>query len=252
MITGKDQEHVPLAHLSIESFVEQSYIAKVLIIVNDGNLSVLEGTRFSSNPCICEKIIPRKPDQKLGALRNIAVSFVPAGGVWVQWDDDDYRHRSCMAGQLAHMQSKQAGIVFLQRQIHIDLLWNSSFKYEYGEWGLWGTLMANSSVPAVRDLRLPNLDRGEDNYYDTLRAVVNSSVWSNEPRMYFRVIHGRNTWDRAHFKPEIRFRRNTWCIRMEDICTRDAVRDTAAMFALYYKVSAWTTPESVTKAASRL
>ncbi len=243
MITGKDGLHEELAKLSILSFQEQDYGSKVLIILNDGNYSLKRNTTTVSattaqaaavadDPCVCEIRLKKKPSRQLGTLRNMAMDAVPANGVWVQWDDDDWRVRTCMRLQYEEMVRQQADIVFLQRQIHVDLLWNSTFKYEYGEWGIWGTLMVNTSHPSARGLRLPNVDKGEDLYYDYLREKLRAVVWNNPPEQYFRIIHGFNTWDRAHFKPELRFRHNTWCLRMFS-CPPHVVRDSKRMFALY-------------------
>ena len=237
MVTGKDREHLPLAHLSLRSFEEQTYPYKAMIILNDGELSTLQNTSFVRNPCICERRVRKAVGQKLGTLRNMLMRMVPAGKVWMQWDDDDYRSRECMQGQLQVMMNNASDMVFLRRQIHVDMLWNSTFKYEYGGWGLWGTLMVNTSKPAARTLELPNLDRGEDLYYDDLRAQLRHTVWDNEPQQYFRIIHGRNTWNRAHFKPDLRFRRNTWCLLMDRWCTDEVKDKMRAIFDLYGKAA---------------
>jgi hypothetical protein len=62
--------------------------------------------------------------------------------------------------------------------------------------GLWGTVMANSSNSFVKNLELPNIARGEDNFYDGLKDQVHWELWDNPAQMYFRIIHGLNTWYR--------------------------------------------------------
>eukprot|EP00047_Mylnosiga_fluctuans_P008740 m.259967 g.259967 ORF g.259967 m.259967 type:complete len:335 (+) comp23099_c0_seq1:39-1043(+) len=232
MITGKDALHYRLANLAIKSFVQQTHPSKALVIVNDGS-----GTPTlpdSSASCICELRVPRKDGIKLGDLRNLAIDQVPRGHVWVQWDDDDWHDPQCMAGQLATMVEKRAAMVFLQRQLQVDIIGNSTFKYEYGEWGIWGTIMGNSSFDAIRGLRLPSTDRGEDLEYDALKSRVPWALWDNPPAMYYRVIHGFNTWDREHFRPNQRGQPGVWCFRVaEEHCGPAVLRDTRNVFDIY-------------------
>lgn len=99
MITGKDAAHLQLAIMSAQSFFNQTYPSKVLVVINDGSSYQL--APLLNNPCLIELIVPPPPEGSsyyaserltLGQLRNIGLEAIPRLAVWVQWDDDGGCH----------------------------------------------------------------------------------------------------------------------------------------------------------------
>jgi glycosyltransferase involved in cell wall biosynthesis len=188
MITGKTPLHREFAARAAANFFAQTYPEKKLIVVNDGayRMPDIFGGRLSE--------IRVEQKLKLGALRNISLDQVPEGALWVQWDDDDWRHPELLARQYGALAQENAAACVLRRQVRYAILQNSAWveNREYIE----GTVMARSTK-----LRYRNLPKAEDTHF--LRAYAAEhrvAKWDNPPRYYIRLIHGHNTWDAAHFR----------------------------------------------------
>ena len=54
---------------------------------------------------------------QLGELRNRGLAAVPPGAVWVQWDDDDWRHEQLLEQQMACLRDHTHPIAFLRSQV---------------------------------------------------------------------------------------------------------------------------------------
>eukprot|EP00047_Mylnosiga_fluctuans_P006525 m.247456 g.247456 ORF g.247456 m.247456 type:complete len:465 (-) comp15396_c0_seq1:202-1596(-) len=232
MVTGKDEAHVPMALLSVSSFLEQSHPAKVLLIINDGTRAIKEAARLAEDPCICEIMVPRIDGVKLGTLRNLALRLIPSRAVWIQWDDDDYHHPDAIAAQLSVLQKRHAAIVMLKRQMQLDLTLNSTYVWTYPG-GIWGTIMMNTSFPRIASLQFRNLAKGEDLAYDDLFWRTPVVEWDNHSEMYFRIIHNSNTWGRDHFQVARRFKRDVWCHGVPAGCRPAAVPYIRTLMAAY-------------------
>lgn len=127
MITGKDRLHHQLALLAIESFFNQTYPAKALVIVNDGQYRLHKEVAADHRPCVLEIGLQPDPKRLLGELRNIGSQAVPVGMTWVQWDDDDWRHPSLLARQMACLQSvPPPAAAFLRQQMQFHLVHNAT------------------------------------------------------------------------------------------------------------------------------
>ena len=114
MITGKHVHREKLARLSVKSFVEQTYSNKKLLIINDGE--------YSLSDLNCDEVEEIRVDNsdgklKLGGLRNVAFDHMQEGDVWVQWDDDDWRHPSLLEIQYKYLSDNDVGACFLNEQV---------------------------------------------------------------------------------------------------------------------------------------
>ncbi len=188
MIIGKSPVHRAFALRAVDNFFAQTYPAKKLIVVNDGEyrLSEIYGNTLTE--------IHLKQKFSLGELRNISLEQVSEGALWLQWDDDDWRHPELMARQYAVLQRERAEACVLTRQVQFALTQNSAW-VEHREI-IEGTIMARSNA-----LRYKPIGKEEDRlfFFEYIRQckVVK---WENPPRYYIRLIHGHNTWDAAHFR----------------------------------------------------
>ena len=198
MITGKDEHHFNLANNSIQSFLEQSYPNKELVIINDGeyNFDHIQDDR------VREIHLNRK--YPLGSLRNIGLEAIPKNAVWMQWDDDDWHHPEVMKRQYDYMISNGADMCLLSNQVQycfrIDSAWVLSRR------GIPGTVMCRNK----KDIRYPLLNKDEDTqFYRDYRKKYKASWFQNPPHLYLRFIHGSNTCDEEHFGIAYR-KENSW------------------------------------------
>lgn len=185
MITGRPGRQ-PFAQAAVESFRRQTYRNRVLVVVNDGDYGLdLSGVMG------VEVTVPR--GRTLGDLRNLALEAVPGGAVWVQWDDDDWRHPEALAWQRGFLGDELLGAQ-LGAQVQYAFALDAAWLVERPR-GIEGTIMARHV-----GVRYPSLARGEDTVFrDALGRRGRVAVAPNPPRHYLRFIHGRNTWDEAHF-----------------------------------------------------
>jgi len=186
MITGKDPHHIPLALLSIQSFLSQTYPNKCLIIVNDG--------AFSFNDLNSELIVEIKLEQKkiLGALRNIALSHIPENALCIQWDDDDWHHPDLLQKQYAHLVQTDADMNYLTRQVRYDLKTNAAW---VARQQLEGTVLFRKKA----EILYPDLSRGEDTeFFNRYQQKFPVAGFENTAHYYIRFFHGFNTTLKEH------------------------------------------------------
>ena len=185
MITGKDPVRLPLAQMAVNSFAQQSYPNKKLVIVDDG------GFEFDLDGLDAEHVRVER-GMTLGELRNVSLDAVPDGAVWVQWDDDDWRDPTCIAEQ--YDQLGDAGAVVLKNQIQFLVRAGRSWVVTRKS-GIEGTIMARKN-----HVRYPPMKRSEDSVFrDRMKRAVKWRVWDNPAWQYIRLIHGANTWPEGHF-----------------------------------------------------
>lgn len=190
MITGKTDEHLKFAINSTKSFLKQTYDNKELIIINDGNYKIKD---YIDDDRIKEYILDEK--YLLGELRNFSLDKVPSGGLWVQWDDDDWHHEDFIKLLHNHMFSNKLKVCTIKQQIRYSFKINSA-------WNVWGddNFGIEGTIMAYKDdeIRYQNLKKGEDSYFllDYQEKYKNSfGVFDNPPYLYLRFIHDNNTWD---------------------------------------------------------
>lgn len=187
MITGKDTYHEKLARCGVLSFLFQTYPNKHLIVINDGEYSL---------DCNSEEITEVKLEKKyvLGALRNIGLQQVPEHALWIQWDDDDWRHPSLIEEQYNFLKAHDADLCSLKNQLQYAFRINSA-------WGVtrpWieGTILCRKK----NDVWYPEKKLSEDTvFYDSYCKKYKSVVWNNPIYYYLRFIHGHNSWHDNHF-----------------------------------------------------
>lgn len=201
MITGKDDFHKSLAEKSIQSFLQQTYPNKHLIIVNDGNYSLGHLNK--------EVITEIKLDKKhvLGELRNIGIKQIPENGMYLQWDDDDWHHPDLMAKQYKYIKTHSADGCILMSQVRYcfktNAAWTTSRKS-----GIEGTIMCRRK----EGILYPEDAKGEDSIFlKDYKKKYKLIKWDNPEFYYLRFVHGHNTWDENHFKLE-KFKKNEWSI----------------------------------------
>jgi glycosyltransferase involved in cell wall biosynthesis len=216
MITGKDEFHKFLAERSVQAFLAQTYPNKHLIIVNDGNYSLGDINK--------ELITEIKLDKKyvLGMLRNISWNQIPEGGLYFQWDDDDWHHPDLMKKQYEYMKKNSADACILLSQVmycfRINAAWVSSRKS-----GIEGTVICRKKG----DILYPEMARSEDSVFlNEYKKKYKLVKWDNPAHYYLRFVHGHNTWDDNHFKLD-RFKENEWLI------SKDAIAYLAKIVPLY-------------------
>ena len=197
MITGKDPHHLKLALNSVKSYQRQTYKNKELIIINDGNYSILDHVDDDS---ITEIKLERDPNRTLGQLRNISLDQVEDGEYWVQWDDDDWHREDFIEHFMNKMLVEDLDVVAMNAQVRHCFEYNNS----YVHWFRNGTPIAGTLVSKKLPFRYPSKRKSEDS--DFIVEIMNSSYkfkiidTSKEPDLYLRFIHGNNTWNElSHF-----------------------------------------------------
>jgi hypothetical protein len=201
MVTGKFRERYRMALWSLRSFERQSYENKHLIVINDGPSYLNRGSvrEFKKNVHEIALHSPNGVPAKLtlGDLRNIALAHVPSGGIWMQWDDDDWHHEDAMKLQYEQMRSTAADICYLKSQIQLLASENRMWIRDREE-GIPGTIMARR----FPDMFYPPIARNEDTEFSHANSHRRVTVFDNPPTHYIRLIHGMNTWEKQHFLDE--------------------------------------------------
>jgi hypothetical protein len=192
MVTGKDRFHAWLARNAIVSFLAQTYGNRFLVIVNDGDFT-FECVDVPRDRITQVQLAER---QVLGALRNRSLDCVPAGALWVQWDDDDWHHPELIAKQYEVLAAHQAEACLLRHQVKYAFSAHAGWS-DFFPGGFAGTLMARNRP----DLRYPNVPRSEDSAFcHALKQTCHWIAWDNPAHYYLRFIHGHNTWPDSHFQ----------------------------------------------------
>ena len=199
MITGKDVHHEKLARLSVKSFVEQTHPNKKLLIINDGEYSLSD---LNSNEVEEIRVDNSDGKLKLGGLRNVAFDYMQEGDVWVQWDDDDWRHPNLLETQYKYLIDNNVTACFLYKQVRYFFALNHAKPFNRGrprprqgnrKYGIWGTIMARFDGNCEL---YPNLAKAEDDHIYPHQQI--NSV-QTPAHYYIRFIHGYNTWKIHHF-----------------------------------------------------
>jgi glycosyltransferase involved in cell wall biosynthesis len=192
MVTGKDPARNWLARASVESFKQQTYIHKDLLIVNDGGVPLLTDDHDER---IRELMVPKQ--DTLGDLRNIGID--EAKGSWImQWDDDDWSHPARMRYQMESA-GDRGWPVLLRYQVRYSFTNNAAkvWKWNYPSTpGIPGTILH----PRLPSCKYRSEGKAEDEHFlndhfgDAI-TVLNNKWYAH---YYIRVYHGNNTWDERH------------------------------------------------------
>ena len=191
MITGQKGRDPLFVERAIESFQEQSYPEKELVIINHGSHSYArEG--------ITE--IKSKDGLKLGEYRNIALAHIPENEMWVIWDDDDWKHHKLIEKQYQFILSNNIDGCILDRFVfwvyHANFIVNSP--NEYMLW-LSSTIMCRNK----RDVAYPPIDLGEDGkFFVEYGSKYQLRKWDNPSHYFIRLVHGINISDVGDYLSE--------------------------------------------------
>jgi len=206
MVTGKDDFHCHLARNSIQSFLEQTYEPKFMIIVEDGNYSFAKIAEKHNNIVVVNARRVDNKRYKLGMLRNLGLNTLPKNNsLFVQWDDDDYHHPQYISMMYQRMEKHSADAMVLQEQVMYsfvsdDLDWEDEHKVSIKYDGILGTIMARDK--GIR-YKSHEIKREDATYVQYLKSRnIKLKVWKNHqaPEAYIRFVHGRNTWGSGHFR----------------------------------------------------
>ena len=243
MVTGKDPSRIPLAEAAIQSFQDQTYENKILIVVNDGdglfdNWEVETIGQLSPLPAKVDAIdtlshrvihVRVQPGQSLGKLRNIGlkVSELQRADFVIQWDDDDFYHKHRIEYQIAG--SAVGYCTLLKNQIRYDMVNNNAFnfRWKYDNCpGIPGTILHPlKPTQYYADQRKGEDETFIDQHFHNRCIVLDNLV---NPQLYVRLVHGSNTWDTHHIMqkmPGFGLCRNTWHLTREQAHYLNGVLD---------------------------
>lgn len=176
---------------SYKYFREQTYPAKKLLVVTDGEDREHEFlkslARLDKNVTVLHVGGPRKI---LGELRNLSIKYSPSD-LSIQWDDDDWYGPTRIMDQFKGLGTGQA--VMLQEQLHYFRDTNQ-VAWTVDSSGVEGTLLLDRRC----GLKYPLEKRGEDTVLKKALQVSNLLNLVPGGTCYCRTYHGNNTWDREH------------------------------------------------------
>jgi glycosyltransferase involved in cell wall biosynthesis len=192
MITGKTPGHRRLAEFAVKCFHEQLYLGeKELVIIN----TAADAPWFDGQPEVVE--YATEDSLTLGELRNVSMD-VATGDLMLQWDDDDWHGPNRMSIQvLCH---RPGHLTLLQRQLRLDITSGMHGLYDGAKCktcmmgGIVGTMLYDKTTRRFRHLPKREDSRFSKPYRDGRINVIQN----NDPRLYVRLYHGGNTWDKKH------------------------------------------------------
>ncbi len=198
---------------SIRLFLEQDYVNKELVIVDDGD------------DCI-EEVVPR--DQRiryirqscgsLGAKRNVACEEA-RGEIILHWDDDDWYAPWRMTYQIDSLLSGDFDLCGIACMFFVDPV--SQVAWEYVFSGSSPSWVGGASFCYWKSFwqnrRFANVTRGEDARF-LLRTRIKLKVLPNH-KFFAGRVHDRNTCKRAVARyPKVSLER--LCAALGDGCLR--------------------------------
>ena len=227
MVTGKGLGRRALATWAIASFAKQTYSKKKLIIINDGEYSVLSpetsnppyGTRFlrldggdnrawinatarhhrlqidgvARSLDAVEVFVDRTNVTLLGDLRNVAFDFMPVNALWVQWDDDDFSHPRRLEVQWNHMKRRGVHVSVLRRQLVYNTITGQHSIHEClpeGRRYSWLGHEGTIMARAFTTARYAPKRVGEDTSFLVMlqdSAGIHVSIVENDPSLFIKV-----------------------------------------------------------------
>jgi glycosyltransferase involved in cell wall biosynthesis len=185
MPTADRHRFVPQA---IDYFLRQSYPARELIVVDDGEDSV-EDLVPRSDQIRYVRLAHRRP---LGAKRNLACEMA-SGEIIAHWDDDDWMADWRLAYQLAALSDKSLGVCGVSQLFFSEPATGRAWVYVRSRPGAWvagGTLCYHKAL--WQRYPFPELTDGEDTLFIS-RIPVEWVVNLKDNRFYVATVHARNT-----------------------------------------------------------
>lgn len=190
---------------SIESFINQSYLNKELIIVcSHCNIHDIKTINKYIDNKISFLIYKISNNISLGEARNISIN-ISNGEYICQWDDDDISHPDRLQYQYDWNIQNNCNASILSAQYHLFenvqpnklYLENRIKKNENIHSGWPGTILAKKSI--LKDI-YPKIRINED--VDGLSKIQDLQVikYENDFYHYIYSFHGNNTWNYDHNK----------------------------------------------------
>jgi glycosyltransferase involved in cell wall biosynthesis len=202
-------DRLSLAKYAVLSFAAQTYPAKELVVVSDGQARFRHALERYAAALGLERVrfvYAGAERLTLGRLRNLSVEAA-MGDIVCQWDDDDYSHPERLKLQVDELIRTDAGASFFND--HLQFVDEQGALY----WVDWTLAHAESGMDHLapgtmmmrRDLRFrypedgPSARQGED-------SVLLDSIWRgtkvaplrNAGYLYLYRSHGANTFSREH------------------------------------------------------
>lgn len=169
---------------AVKNFLTQDYDNAKLIIISESKIE----DRSLNDDRILQVPVRRDGETAptLGELRNIALEFVPLGGLWTVWDDDDIRSTGYLSS-MKHFLGKK-DYVFITKRIEYNLntgySWVMQLKPGF-------VLFFGRKRPSIR---YDEVNVNEDvRLRDHIKSSFKTVVVDNDPRMYIRTVHDDNT-----------------------------------------------------------
>ena len=187
------RERVALAQRAIQCFRKQTYPNRELIVVDDDPRDELRRwVDALHDPQIQYMKLPDE-NKPLGELRTI--SLQEARGEYIsQWDDDDISHPERLRMQMLAISTLSVDASFLHRQ----LLWCPERRYL----GISSYGLAENTMVAKKE-KLGGyrpLKKGEDTLLCHDLIKKSDVALCDRPDLYTYVFHGKNVWDKDHFR----------------------------------------------------
>jgi len=204
MITNDGREEMFLK--SYQSFKNQIYQNKELIVITDGTLSYKSFIEQTVDPSV--RLVFLDGKYSLGALRNIAIRLCD-GDYFVQWDDDDFNGPNRISYQLKHLLYSKKNICYFTDQLHYyfpnnQVFWESWSDFHSGNITKYsiipGTIMAKTPFtwryPSIGD----KSKAGEDTVlaYQICQNNEEEITLLSHGLMMIYSYHGKNVWDLEH------------------------------------------------------
>jgi len=218
-VTGKSPWHIEhVLPQAIQAFAEQTYppdrMAMVLVCEREEEIEPIRAI-VSNQLCwrgIAFSVGCDKPP--LGNLRNAALDEAArtADGdrhLVIQWDDDDWHHPDRIAEQVKHWRAAPEKPCFLHRQLCYSWTHDTAYVREFPNTFIHGTIL-HINEPHVR---YPVQGKEEDSVF--LGNWPAYTHWPNDPCLYVRFDHGRNTWDHRHIMREVADEHGKWDVKPE-------------------------------------
>jgi hypothetical protein len=197
MVTGKTTERYLMARRSLQGFLEQRLpedLPVELLIINDNPVPLLEPGEFEDQNV--REINITKTGQTLGWLRNMGRQLCRTTHM-MQWDDDDFSTPHRIAWQAAQTDFTNGEATIFRQEIHCNLFSKQAFVSNGKSSRVKG--FAGTMLFPNASCSFPDLGKHEDTEF-LLRfsRMKLLRVLDNDPALYIRFYHGRNTWSRTH------------------------------------------------------
>ena len=183
MVTGLERGQVGLPQMAVRCFLNQTYPAKELLIINHGEQNFV-------GPNVRDVKVTKSDGEYVGALRNRAFDLAK-GDYLLTWDDDDWHAPERMAYQAT--QTPDGYLSCLTNRIIYNWQENAGF-YLSKKTGFGSTLL----FPRNTTERYPNWLRESDTWFKCM--FLNRVFLDNPAALYIYNLHGKNLTPQAAYK----------------------------------------------------